>query len=107
MLLVANNAMQGILSSFFYKFADTILKKYSSTMATIFTAFVSAAAFGHKLTFNFLIGVSIVFISMHQFMAHGECFRVQMCPARHLSSTLQTECTSGCRGPPNTSSFLA
>ena len=72
MLLVANNALQGILSSFFYKFADTILKKYSSTMATIFTAFVSAAAFGHKLTLNFLIGVSIVFISMHQFMAHGE-----------------------------------
>ncbi|KAK9837659.1 hypothetical protein WJX74_002350 [Apatococcus lobatus] len=71
MLLVANNALQGILSSFFYKFADTILKKYSSTMATIFTAFVSAAAFGHKLTLNFLIGVSIVFISMHQFMAHG------------------------------------
>ena len=26
-----------ILSSFFYKYADTILKKYSSTIATIFT----------------------------------------------------------------------
>ncbi len=84
LLLIVNNALQGILSSFFYKFADTILKKYSSTMATIFTAFVSAAAFGHKLTANFLIGVSIVFISMHQFMAHGTS----------ITSILQSPCLS-------------
>jgi hypothetical protein len=57
---------QGILSSFFYKFADTILKKYSSTIATIFTAIMSFMLFGHELTTNFLLGVSIVFISMHQ-----------------------------------------
>ncbi|CAD7695480.1 unnamed protein product [Ostreobium quekettii] len=67
MLLVANNAAQGILSSFFYKFADTILKKYSSTMATIFTGIMSALLFQHHLTMNFMIGVSIVLISMHQF----------------------------------------
>lgn len=35
--LIAVNAAQGTLASFFYKFADTILKKYSSTLATIFT----------------------------------------------------------------------
>jgi Nucleotide-sugar transporter len=35
--LVAVNAAQGVLASFFYKFADTILKKYSSTLATILT----------------------------------------------------------------------
>jgi len=57
---------QGILSSFFYKYADTILKKYSSTIATIFTALASWALFGHTLTVNFLLGVSIVLISMHQ-----------------------------------------
>jgi hypothetical protein len=62
---------QGILSSFFYKFADTILKKYSSTMATIFTALMSWAAFSHPLTINFLVGVSIVFVSMHQFFTFG------------------------------------
>lgn len=54
------------------KFADTILKKYSSTIATIFTAIMSWAMFGHKLTMNFLIGVSIVFISMHQFFTFGD-----------------------------------
>ena len=71
MLLVVNNALQGILSSFFFKYADTILKKYSSTVATIFTGLLSAALFGHTLTLNFLIGVTIVFISMHQFFSQG------------------------------------
>lgn len=71
MLLVMNNALQGILSSFFFKYADTILKKYSSTMATIMTGIMSAALFGHSLTLNFVIGVSIVFISMHQFFSQG------------------------------------
>ncbi len=71
MLLVVNNALQGILSSFFFKYADTILKKYSSTMATIFTGLVSAALFGHALTINFCIGVTIVFISMHIFFSQG------------------------------------
>lgn len=69
--IVISNAMQGILSSFFFKFADTILKKYSSTIATIFTGLMSAALFGHPITMNFLIGVSIVFISMHLFFSLG------------------------------------
>jgi len=46
--------------------ADTILKKYSSTVATIFTGLASAAFLGQPLTVNFLLGISIVFISMHQ-----------------------------------------
>lgn len=66
-LLVVNNAAQGILSSFFFKYADTILKKYSSTVATIFTGIMSMIMFHHPITLNFLIGVSIVFVSMHQF----------------------------------------
>ncbi|RDY03896.1 CMP-sialic acid transporter 3, partial [Mucuna pruriens] len=69
MLLIVNNAAQGILSSFFFKYADTILKKYSSTVATIFTGIASAVLFGHTLTMNFVIGISIVFISMHQFFS--------------------------------------
>ncbi|KAM3368268.1 hypothetical protein ACQJBY_016670 [Aegilops geniculata] len=67
--LICNNAAQGILSSFFFKYADTILKKYSSTVATIFTGLASAAFLGHTLTINFLLGISIVFISMHQFFS--------------------------------------
>ncbi|CAL9194773.1 unnamed protein product [Musa hybrid cultivar] len=69
MFLICNNAAQGILSSFFFKYADTILKKYSSTIATIFTGIASAALFGHTLTINFILGISIVFISMHQFFS--------------------------------------
>ncbi|KAK4744002.1 hypothetical protein SAY87_010314 [Trapa incisa] len=68
-LLICNNAAQGILSSFFFKYADTILKKYSSTVATIFTGVASAALFGHTLTINFMLGITIVFISMHQFFS--------------------------------------
>ncbi|XP_066348148.1 CMP-sialic acid transporter 4-like isoform X2 [Miscanthus floridulus] len=67
--LICNNAAQGILSSFFFKYADTILKKYSSTVATIFTGLASAAFLGQPLTVNFLLGISIVFISMHQFFS--------------------------------------
>ncbi|KAJ0972320.1 hypothetical protein J5N97_020279 [Dioscorea zingiberensis] len=69
MFLICNNAAQGVLSSFFFKYADTILKKYSSTVATIFTGIASAALFGHTLTINFMLGISIVFISMHQFFS--------------------------------------
>ncbi|XP_061985922.1 CMP-sialic acid transporter 4-like isoform X1 [Populus nigra] len=81
MLLICNNAAQGILSSFFFKYAGdfpfcsliffihTILKKYSSTVATIFTGIASAVLFGHALTMNFILGISIVFISMHQFFS--------------------------------------
>ncbi|CAD6272107.1 unnamed protein product [Miscanthus lutarioriparius] len=48
---------------------NTILKKYSSTVATIFTVLASAAFLGHTLTINFLLGMSVVFISMHQFFS--------------------------------------
>ncbi|KAJ0615315.1 putative nucleotide-sugar transporter [Helianthus annuus] len=48
---------------------DTILKKYSYTVATIFTGFASAALFGHTLTINYMLGISIVFISMYQFFS--------------------------------------
>lgn len=71
-ILIVNNAAQGILSSFFFKYADTILKKYSSTIATIFTAVMSYILFGHELSINFVVGVSIVLISMHQFFSYGD-----------------------------------
>ncbi|KAL6532008.1 hypothetical protein OROGR_013978 [Orobanche gracilis] len=58
MLLICNNAAQGILFSFFFKYADTILKKYSSTVATIFIGIALAVLFGHTLTINFMLGIS-------------------------------------------------
>ena len=79
-LLIVNNALQGILSSFFFKYADTILKKYSSTIATILTGLMSALFFGHRLTVNFCIGVTIVFISMHIFFSQGQSPTVWTCP---------------------------
>ena len=87
-MLVINNAMQGILSSFFFKFADTILKKYSSTIATIFSGLMSALLFGHTLTLNFVIGVSIVFISMHLFFSLGTLLALRL-HCSQLNATLQ------------------
>ena len=55
--------------SSFLKYVDTILKKYSSTVATISTGIASAVMFGHTLTINFILGISIVFISMYQFFS--------------------------------------
>jgi hypothetical protein len=54
-------------------FADTILKKYSSTIATIFTGVASAELFGHTLTINFILEISIVIISMHQVTCFHSC----------------------------------
>jgi hypothetical protein len=65
---VCVNEINLIYAFFFFPLihADTILKKYSSTVATIFTGIASAVLFGHALTMNFILGISIVFISMHQ-----------------------------------------
>ncbi|PWA43959.1 hypothetical protein CTI12_AA530080 [Artemisia annua] len=41
------------------KYQHTILKKYSSTVATIFTGFAYVALVGHTLTINFMLGISI------------------------------------------------
>lgn len=68
-LLTINGALQGVLSSFFYKFADTILKKYSSAVATLFTGILSHFLLGSEVQINFLIGISVVLISMHQFFS--------------------------------------
>jgi hypothetical protein len=69
LLTVTYESFDAKVEFFFFfclNFSDTILKKYSSTVATIFTGLASAALLGHTLTLNFLLGVSIVFISMHQ-----------------------------------------
>eukprot|EP00963_Diacronema_lutheri_P008977 scaffold786_cov329-Pavlova_lutheri.AAC.1 len=62
-LLTVNGALQGILSSFFYKFADTILKKYSSAVATLFTGVLSHFLLGTDIQINFLIGISVLVVT--------------------------------------------
>jgi hypothetical protein len=91
---------QGILSSFFYKFADTILKKYSSTIATIFTALMSWAMFAHPLTVNFAIGVSIVFVSMHQFFTFTDKAGPAKGAAAAAGNGAVALAASSARGPP-------
>jgi len=40
-----------------------------SPQTSNFSGLLSAAVFGHPLTLNFAIGISIVLVSMHQFFA--------------------------------------
>lgn len=77
------------------QFADTILKKYSSTVATIFTGLMSWALFGHDLSINFFIGVAIVFISMHLFFSSRESkAKALLNPPLHPMSRTDSELTT-------------
>lgn len=49
-----------------------MLKKYSSTLATIFTALLSAAIFKHELALNFLLAVITISCSMHIYFSKGK-----------------------------------
>lgn len=66
-LIVVCNSCQGVLASLFLKFADTIMKKFSSNIATLVTGLLSATLFNQKLTSNFLIAFAMVSVSLHQF----------------------------------------
>ncbi|XP_019260617.1 PREDICTED: CMP-sialic acid transporter 5-like [Nicotiana attenuata] len=74
MLLIFISAAHGNLSSFFYQYADTILKKYLAIIATLFTGIASALLFGQTLTINFILGISVVFISMHLVLRFKEIY---------------------------------
>ena len=66
-LIIVCNSCQGVLASLFLKFADTIMKKFSSNIATLVTGLLSATLFNQKLTSNFLIAFAMVSVSLHQF----------------------------------------
>ena len=60
-----------MLSDFGCRYADTVLKKYSSTLATVITALLSSAILQHHLTMNFLLAVITISCSMHIFYSKG------------------------------------
>ena len=66
-LIVICNSCQGVLASLFLKFADTIMKKFSSNIATLVTGLLSAIFFSQQLTSNFFIAFAMVSVALHQF----------------------------------------
>lgn len=66
-LIIVCNSCQGVLASLFLKFADTIMKKFSSNIATLVTGLLLATLFHQKLTSNFLIAFAMVSVALHQF----------------------------------------
>eukprot|EP00249_Psilotum_nudum_P017443 c26325_g2_i1 orf=128-1174(+) len=62
--MIANHALSGIAVSMVMKYADNIVKVYSTSVAMLLTAFVSMALFGFELTLPFVLGSMVVSISV-------------------------------------------
>jgi len=63
-LIALNTALSGLAASFLLKYADNIVKVYSSGMAVIFTALISMWLLKFIPSINFWLGTVIVIISV-------------------------------------------
>lgn len=64
LVMILNHAMSGIAVSMVMKFADNIVKVYSTSVAMILTTLVSIPLFGFQLTLPFVLGTSVVSIAV-------------------------------------------
>ncbi|XVE66478.1 hypothetical protein DITRI_Ditri08aG0082800 [Diplodiscus trichospermus] len=64
-LMILNHALSGIAVSMVMKYADNIVKVYSTSVAMIFTAVVSLFLFGFHLTLAFFLGAIVVSVSVY------------------------------------------
>ena len=67
-LMIANHSLSGIAVSLVMKYADNIVKVYSTSVAMILTTMLSIPLFGFQLTLPFLLGSMVVAIAifLHQ-----------------------------------------
>ena len=64
-VMIFNHALSGIAVSLVMKYADNIVKVYSTSVAMLLTAVVSVPMFGFKVTVPFVLGSSIISISVY------------------------------------------
>ncbi|KAL3630006.1 hypothetical protein CASFOL_022990 [Castilleja foliolosa] len=64
-LMILNHALSGIAVSMVMKYADNIVKVYSTSVAMLLTAVVSVFLFGFHLSLAFFLGSIIVSISVY------------------------------------------
>lgn len=69
--MIINHALSGIAVSMVMKFADNIVKVYSTSVAMLLTAAVSIMFFGFQLTLPFVLGSMVVSISVF-LHSHGK-----------------------------------
>ncbi|GFQ01842.1 cmp-sialic acid transporter 4 [Phtheirospermum japonicum] len=64
-LMILNHALSGIAVSMVMKYADNIVKVYSTSVAMLLTAVVSVFLFGFHLSLAFFLGSTVVSISVY------------------------------------------
>ncbi|XP_030923728.1 CMP-sialic acid transporter 2-like [Quercus lobata] len=64
-LMILNHALSGLAVSMVMKYADNIVKVYSTSVAMLFTAFVSFYLFGFNLSLAFILGTIVVMVSVY------------------------------------------
>ncbi|XWS54439.1 hypothetical protein CRYUN_Cryun10bG0089500 [Craigia yunnanensis] len=64
-LMILNHALSGIAVSMVMKYADNIVKVYSTSVAMLVTAVVSVFLFGFHLTLAFFLGATVVSVSVY------------------------------------------
>ena len=63
--MVLNHSLSGIAVSLVMKYADNIVKVYSTSVAMILTTLVSIPLFGFQLTLPFVLGTSVVSVAVY------------------------------------------
>ncbi|KAE9606425.1 hypothetical protein Lal_00013558 [Lupinus albus] len=64
-LMIFNHALSGIAVSMVMKYADNIVKVYSTSVAMILTAIVSVFLFGFHLSLAFFLGTIVVSVAIY------------------------------------------
>lgn len=64
-LMILNHALSGIAVSMVMKYADNIVKVYSTSVAMLLTAVVSVFLFGFHLSLAFFLGSTVVSIAIY------------------------------------------
>jgi len=63
-IMILNHALSGIAVSLVMKFADNIVKVYSTSVAMVLTTLVSIPLFGFRLTLPFVLGTSVTSVAV-------------------------------------------
>ncbi|XP_020962363.1 CMP-sialic acid transporter 4 [Arachis ipaensis] len=64
-LMIFNHALSGIAVSMVMKYADNIVKVYSTSVAMLLTAVVSVYLFGFHLSLAFFLGTTVVSVAIY------------------------------------------
>uniref|UniRef100_M1BC66 CMP-sialic acid transporter n=1 Tax=Solanum tuberosum TaxID=4113 RepID=M1BC66_SOLTU len=64
-LMILNHALSGIAVSMVMKYADNIVKVYSTSVAMLLTAVVSVFLFGFHLSLAFFLGSTVVSVAIY------------------------------------------